>query len=81
MTLDDKIGFIGGFALTTVTSISMVGIYQAALVGLVGGFFGLLGKQLYYALRNKVRSAKFKVTIIQLLDKLAAKIGVLKRWW
>lgn len=81
MTLDDKIGFVGGFALSAVTSISMVGIYQAALVGLVGGFCGLLGKQLFYYTRDKVRSAKFRVTIIQLLDKIAAKIGVLKRWW
>lgn len=79
--LDDKISFIGGFALTAVTSISMVGIFQAALVGLAGGFFGLLGKELYYAAKNKIKSAKFKVWFIGVMDKIAAKIGVLKRWW
>lgn len=81
MHLDNKISFIGGFALTTITSVSMVGIFQAALVGLVGGFFGLLGKELYYVVKNNIRSAKFKVKLIGILDKIAAKIGVLKRWW
>lgn len=72
--LDDKISFTGGFLLTMATSISMVGILQAALVGLAGGFFGLLGKELYYYSRKKLTSAKFKVQIIGLYDKL-------KKWW
>jgi hypothetical protein len=73
MHLDNKISFIGGFALTTITSVSMVGVFQAALVGLVGGFFGLLGKELYYAVKNKLGSAKFKVWLIGLYDKTIGK--------
>ena len=76
--LDDKISFIGGFALTAITSVSMVGVFQAALVGLAGGFFGLLGKELYYATRNKVKSAKFKVWLIGLYDKT---IGKFIKWF
>jgi hypothetical protein len=56
-------------------------IIQASLVGLAGGFFGILGKEIFYWIKNKIRSAKFKVWLIGRLDKLAAKIGVLKRWW
>ena len=35
-----------------------MGVAQAALVGLVGGFFGLLGKELFYYLKNKINGGK-----------------------
>lgn len=78
MTLDDKISFISGFTLTTVTSISFMGIMQGALVGLAGGFFGLLGKEIYYSTKNKITSGKFKVWLIGLYDKT---IGKFKKWF
>lgn len=78
MTLDDKISFVGGFALTAITSISMVGLFQAAAVGLIGGFFGLLGKQLYYYTRDKIQSAKTRVWLIGLYDKT---IGKFSNWF
>jgi hypothetical protein len=31
-----------------------MGLYQAALVGLVGGFFGLLGKEIFYFIKSKI---------------------------
>jgi hypothetical protein len=31
-----------------------MGLYQAALVGLVGGFFGLLGKEIFYFIKDKI---------------------------
>ena len=31
-----------------------MGVAQAAMIGLVGGFFGLLGKELYYYLKRKI---------------------------
>lgn len=67
--VDAKISFIAGYIFTVATSISFVGIASAALVGLVGGFFGLLGKELYYAIKNKINSAAFKVSIIGYWDK------------
>lgn len=79
--LDAKISFIAGYFFTAATTISAMGLLQAALVGLIGGFCGLLGKEIYYSIKDKVRSARFKVWLIGKLDKLAAKIGVLKRWW
>jgi hypothetical protein len=55
MTLDNKISFIGGYILTAATTISIMGIFQAALVGLVGGFFGLIGKEVFYYLKKQIR--------------------------
>jgi len=54
MTLDNKISFISGFVFTTLSTVTIMGVAQAALVGLVGGFFGLLGKELYYFIKKKI---------------------------
>ena len=53
-TLDNKISFLGGYILTAATTISMMGLLQAAAVGLIGGFFGLIGKELFYWLKRKI---------------------------
>ena len=52
--MDNKISFISGFMFTTISTISLMGVAQAAMIGLVGGFFGLLGKELYYAIKRKI---------------------------
>ncbi len=54
MGLDNKISFISGFTFTALSTVSLMGVAQAAMVGLVGGFFGLLGKELYYLVKNKI---------------------------
>ena len=54
MDLDSRISFFGGWLFTTVTSVSLMGLYQAALVGLVGGFFGLLGKEIFYYVKKQI---------------------------
>jgi hypothetical protein len=53
--LDNKISFLGGYILTAATTISMIGIFQAAAVGLVGGFFGLIGKELFYYIKKHIK--------------------------
>jgi len=58
MTLDNKISFISGFVFTTLSTVTIMGVAQAALVGLVGGFFGLLGKELFYYLKRKINGRK-----------------------
>jgi len=55
MTLDNKISFIGGYVLTAATTISVMGLFQAAAVGLIGGFFGLLGKEMFYWIKKKIK--------------------------
>tara|TARA_R110000868_G_scaffold95982_1_gene264022 strand:- start:603 stop:794 length:192 start_codon:yes stop_codon:yes gene_type:complete len=62
MNLDSRISYIGGFVTTVALSMTMVDMVTAALVGLVGGFFGLLGKEVFYFIKSKwqKRSRKFK---------------------
>ena len=52
--MDNKISFISGFMFTTLSTITLMGVAQAAMIGLVGGFFGLLGKELYYFIKKKI---------------------------
>jgi ABC-type microcin C transport system permease subunit YejE len=54
MGLDNKISFISGFMFTALSTVSLMGVAQAAMIGLVGGFFGLLGKELYYFIKKKI---------------------------
>jgi ABC-type microcin C transport system permease subunit YejE len=56
MGLDNKISFISGFTFTALSTVSLMGVAQAAMIGLVGGFFGLLGKELYYFIKKKIKS-------------------------
>ena len=55
MDMDNKISFIAGWALTTVTTITLVGVFRAAIIGLVGGFFGLLGKEVYFLAKAQIK--------------------------
>ena len=52
--MDNKISFISGFLFTALSTVTIMGVAQAAIVGLVGGFFGLLGKELYYFIKRKI---------------------------
>jgi len=53
--MDNKISFIAGWALTTVTTISLMGVFRAALLGLIGGFFGLFGKEVYFYVKAEIK--------------------------
>ena len=59
--MDNKISFIAGWALTTATTITVMGVFRAALLGLVGGFFGLFGKEVYYYVKEELKVAIPKV--------------------
>ena len=60
MGLDNKISFISGFTFTALSTVSLMGVAQAAMIGLVGGFFGLLGKELYYFIKQKIKRKIWK---------------------
>ena len=55
MDFDNRISFIAGFIFTTVSSMSIMGVVQAAIMGLIGGFFGLLGKEAYYYIKREIK--------------------------
>ena len=56
MEMDAKLSFFAGWLFTTVSTITLMGFVQAALMGLVGGFFGLLGKECYYYIKGEIKS-------------------------
>ena len=58
MNVDNKISFITGYIFTALTTVSIVGILQAALVGFIGGFFGLLGKEIFYIVKKYINDLK-----------------------
>ena len=53
--MDNRLSFITGWIFTTVSTISAMGMLQAAAIGLIGGFFGLLGKELYYFVKSEIK--------------------------
>jgi len=55
MEMDAKLSFFAGWLFTTVSTITLMGFIQAALMGLVGGFFGLLGKEIYYYIKGEIK--------------------------
>jgi hypothetical protein len=55
MSIDNKISFFAGYIFTAATSINLLGFVNAAIIGLVGGFFGLLGKEVYYYVKAEIK--------------------------
>jgi len=55
MEMDAKLSFFTGWLFTTVSTITLMGFVQAAFLGLVGGFFGLLGKEVYYYIKGEIK--------------------------
>lgn len=71
--MDNKISFIAGWLLTTATTVTAMGLFKAAILGLVGGFFGLFGKELYYQTRKKIMES-----MPEIKSWVAAKVAWIK---
>ena len=52
--LDSKISFISGYIFTVFAASNFMDILMAAVLGLVGGLFGLAGKDLYKYIKDKL---------------------------
>ena len=61
--MDNKISFIAGYFLTMATTISAAGILNAIVLGLLGGFFGIIGKEAYFYIRDQYVVVHPKVKI------------------
>ena len=55
MSIDNTISFFAGYIFTAATSVSLLGFVNAAIIGLIGGFFGLLGKEVYYYVKGEIK--------------------------
>lgn len=74
--MDNKISFIAGYILTAATTITAAGLLNAIVLGLLGGFFGIIGKEAYLYTRDQIKIAKPKASTWWF--KLKSKIG---SWW
>ena len=54
--MDNKISFLAGYIFTAASTISAAGFLNAIVLGLLGGFFGIVGKEAYYYLRSEVKA-------------------------
>jgi fructose-specific phosphotransferase system IIC component len=75
--MDNKISFLAGYILTAASAISAAGFLNAIILGLLGGFFGLLGKEAYYYVRDeyKAKSPGVKAWIAKKIEWLKSKIN------
>lgn len=55
MSIDNKISFFAGYIFTAASSVTLLGFVNAAIIGLIGGFFGLLGKEVYYYVKGEIK--------------------------
>ena len=55
MNIDNKISFFAGYIFTAASSVTLLGFFNAAIIGLIGGFFGLLGKEVYYYVKGEIK--------------------------
>ena len=53
--MDNKISFIAGWFLTTASTITAAGLINAVVLGLLGGFFGIIGKEAYYYVKKEMK--------------------------
>ena len=54
--MDNKISFLAGFTFTTISTMSSNDFLRTAILGLVGGFFGLIGKEIFYWIKRKIKN-------------------------
>jgi len=76
--MDNKISFIAGYILTAATTITAAGILNAIVLGLLGGFFGIIGKEAYLYVRDqsKVFMPKAKAWASAKVTWIKSKLNV-----
>ena len=76
--MDNKISFLAGYILTAATTISAAGFLNAIVLGLLGGFFGLLGKEAYFYTKREIKenSPKVKAWLHIKIEWLKLKLNV-----
>jgi fructose-specific phosphotransferase system IIC component len=74
--MDNKISFLAGYILTAATTISAAGFLNAIILGLLGGFFGIIGKEAYYYVRDeyKAKSPGVKAWIAKKIEWVKGKL-------
>lgn len=60
LCLDTKISFLSGTTFTVLMTAPLYELWFALLLGLVGGFGGVVGKEVFYFIREKLFDKKRK---------------------
>ena len=76
--MDNKISFLAGYILTAASTISAAGFLNAIILGLLGGFFGLLGKEAYFYTKREVKenAPRVKTWVADKVEWVKAKLNV-----
>lgn len=76
--MDNKISFLAGYILTAASTISAAGFLNAIILGLLGGFFGLLGKEAYFYTKREVKenAPKVKSWVAAKVEWVKSKLNV-----
>lgn len=53
MNLDDRVSFFSGSTMTVMVTAPFYDIFMTIVIGVVGGFAGMVGKELFYKLKDK----------------------------
>ncbi len=51
--MENKLSFFSGFTFTSIYTMSLYEVGMALLLGIIGGFGGVLGKEIYYFIKDK----------------------------
>lgn len=51
--MENKLSFLSGFTLTSIWTMTLYEISLALFLGIVGGIGGVIGKEIYYYIKNK----------------------------
>ncbi len=53
LNMENKVSFISGFTLTSIYTMTLYEFGMALLLGIIGGVGGVIGKEIYYYIKNK----------------------------
>ena len=51
--MENKVSFFSGFTFTSIYTMSLYEVGMALLLGIIGGVGGVIGKEIYYFIKNK----------------------------
>jgi hypothetical protein len=51
--MENKVSFFSGFTFTSIYTMTLYEVGMALLLGIIGGVGGVIGKEIYYWIKNK----------------------------
>lgn len=51
--MENKVSFFSGFTFTSIYTMTLYEVGMALILGIIGGVGGVIGKEIYYWIKNK----------------------------